>query len=382
MGKLVLITGGAGFIGSNLALKLLTKGYRVRILDNLSPQIHGANPEETSFLYGTIKDKCEFILGSVNNDKDIIAAMIGVNYVIHLAAETGTGQSMYQIAKYVEINSLGTAKLLDYIVNHKNEVEKFIIASSRSIYGEGKYYSDELGKFVFPLSRSYQQLKAGDFEVKYKEVNSPLSLRATDEDSAINTESLYAVTKFNQEQMALTVCKSIGVSCVAFRYQNVYGPGQSLINPYTGILAIFSSLINSESTIRIFEDGLESRDFVYIDDVTDATIAGMEANIYNEVFNVGYGEPISVIRVAKTLMDCYHKKTEMIITGEFRLGDIRHNYADITKIKKVLGFAPAINFEAGIRKFANWVKLQKPVSSTAESYERSLDELRKKGLMK
>lgn len=210
MGKLVLITGGAGFIGSNLALKLLTKGYRVRILDNLSPQIHGANPEETSFLYGTIKDKCEFILGSVNNDKDIIAAMIGVNYVIHLAAETGTGQSMYQIAKYVEINSLGTAKLLDYIVNHKNEVEKFIIASSRSIYGEGKYYSDELGKFVFPLSRSYQQLKAGDFEVKYKEVNSPLSLRATDEDSAINTESLYAVTKFNQSKWLLLFASQSG----------------------------------------------------------------------------------------------------------------------------------------------------------------------------
>lgn len=382
MGKLVLITGGAGFIGSNLALKLLAKGYRVRILDNLSPQIHGVNPEETSFLYRTIKDKCEFILGSVNNDKDIVIAMNGVNCVIHLAAETGTGQSMYQITKYVEINSLGTAKLLDYLVNYKNEVEKFIVASSRSIYGEGKYYSDELGKFVFPLSRSSQQLKARDFEVKYKEVNSPLSLCATDEDSAINTESLYAVTKFNQEQMALTVCKSIGVSCLAFRYQNVYGPGQSLINPYTGILAIFSSLINSGSTIRIFEDGLESRDFVYIDDVTDATIAGMEANIFNEVFNVGYGEPISVIRVAEALMECYNRKTEMIITGEFRLGDIRHNYADITKIKKVLGFAPAINFEAGIRKFANWAKLQSPVSSSAESYERSLEELREKGLMK
>jgi dTDP-L-rhamnose 4-epimerase len=382
MKKLVLITGGAGFIGSNLALKLLTKGYRVRILDNLSPQIHGPNPEETSLLYGTIKGKCEFILGSVNNDKDIVTAMSGVNYVIHLAAETGTGQSMYQIARYVEINSLGTAKLLDYIVNHKNEVEKFIIASSRSIYGEGKYYSDDLGKFVFPLSRSSQQLKAGDFDVKYKEVNSPLSLCATDEDSAINTESLYAVTKFNQEQMALTVCKSIGIPCVAFRYQNVYGPGQSLINPYTGILAIFSSLINSGSTIRIFEDGLESRDFVYIDDVTDATIAGMEANIFNDVFNVGYGEPISVIRVARTLMDCYNRNTEMITTGEFRLGDIRHNYADITKIKKVLGFTPVINFETGIRKFANWVKLQNLASSSAESYERSLEELREKGLMK
>jgi dTDP-L-rhamnose 4-epimerase len=382
MSKLVLITGGAGFIGSNMALKLLAKGYRVRILDNLSPQIHGTNPEETSFLYGTIKNKCEFILGSVINDKDIATAMSGVNYVIHLAAETGTGQSMYQISKYVEINSLGTAKLLDYIVNHKNEVEKFIIASSRSVYGEGKYYSDELGKFVFPLSRSSQQLKSGDFDVKYKEVNSPLSLCATDEDSAINAESLYAVTKFNQEQMALTVCKSIGVSCVAFRYQNVYGPGQSLINPYTGILAIFSSLINSGSTIRIFEDGLESRDFVYIDDVTDATIAGMEANIFNDVFNVGYGEPISVVRVANTLMDCYNKKTEMIITGEFRLGDIRHNYADITKIKKVLGVTPKINFEAGIRKFASWVKIQRPVSSSYESYKRSLEELREKGLMK
>ncbi len=288
MSKRILITGGAGFIGSNLALKLLSKNYDVTILDNLSVQIHGENPDESSPLYKSIKNKVYFIKGTVTSKQDWEKALKDQHIVVHLAAETGTGQSMYEIHKYVDVNINGTAIMLDILANQKHSVEKVIIASSRSIYGEGKYLSAELG-IVYPKHRVFENMDKGNFEVQYPGCRKPLKVLATDEDSKIHPSSVYGITKQNQEQMIMTVCPTIGIAAVAFRYQNVYGPGQSLKNPYTGILSIFSTQIKNGNSINVFEDGKETRDFVYIDDVVDATILGIENdNANGEIFNARY----------------------------------------------------------------------------------------------
>ena len=322
----ILITGGAGFIGSNLALRLIEKGYKVTVLDNLSEQIHGENPEESSPLYNSIKDKVTFIQGTVTDELDWKRALEGQDAVVHYAAETGTGQSMYEVKKYTEVNVQGTALMLDLLVNIPNLVKKVVIASSRSIYGEGKYKSKELG-FVYPGHRHDVDMDNNDFEVKYPN-SSALELVATDEESKIHPSSVYGITKQNQEQMVMTVCPTVGIAPVAFRYQNVYGPGQSLSNPYTGILSIFSTQIKNGNGINIFEDGKETRDFVFIDDVVDATILGLEkAEANGEVFNVGTGVATDVVAVAQTLINNYGIRAPMTITGNYRLGDIRHNYA-------------------------------------------------------
>ncbi|GAA3982724.1 SDR family NAD(P)-dependent oxidoreductase [Pedobacter ginsengiterrae] len=378
--KNVLITGGAGFIGSNLALKLIEKGYNVTVLDNLSVQIHGDNAEENSFLFSTIKNKVKFIKGCVTNVEDWKKALENQHAIIHLAAETGTGQSMYEIEKYTNINIGGTAIMLDLLANNPHSVKKIIVASSRSIYGEGKYWSDELKAAVYPKHRIDHYMQAKDFEVKYKTLEQPLKLVATDEESKIHPSSVYGITKQNQEQMVMTVCPTIGIAPVAFRYQNVYGPGQSLSNPYTGILSIFSTLIKNGKDINIFEDGKESRDFVFIEDVVSATILGLEKEDANEeVFNVGTGEATDVITVANELIKNYNSDTKVNITGNYRLGDIRHNYADLTKIKSLLGFTPKYNFEKGIRKFTEWVLTQEIKES---KYEDSIAEMKQKGLFK
>jgi dTDP-L-rhamnose 4-epimerase len=373
----VLITGGAGFIGSNLALALIQKGYNVTILDNLSPQIHGDDALSKSSLYLSIKEKVKFIHGCVTSLEDWRTAILGQDIIVHLAAETGTGQSMYEIDKYVEVNIGGTSKLLNYLANNHHSVKKIIIASSRSIYGEGKYWSEEYKTSVYPNQRTEEFMMKGDFEVKIKGLNSPLALVATDEDSKIHPSSVYGITKQNQEQMIMTVCPTIGIVPVAFRYQNVYGPGQSLSNPYTGILSIFSSLILNRKVINIFEDGKESRDFVFIDDVVDATILGIEKEEANgEVFT---GQPIEVLTVAKKLIENFNYKTNLIISGNYRIGDIRHNFADLTKIKSLLGFTPKYSFEEGIKIFVNWVKTQKIKES---KYDESIAVMREKGLYK
>ena len=376
--KRILITGGAGFIGSNLALKLIEKGYEITVLDNLSEQIHGSDPKASSPLFNAIKDKVYFIHGSVTKIGDWKRAIKDQDAIVHYAAETGTGQSMYEVQKYTEVNIQGTAIMLDLLVNTTNKVKKVIVASSRSIYGEGKYQSKELG-FVYPEHRN-----GGDMDKKYFEVKYPgttaLELVATDEESKIHPSSVYGITKQNQEQMVMTVCPTVGIAPVAFRYQNVYGPGQSLSNPYTGILSIFSTQIKNGNGINIFEDGKESRDFVYIDDVVDATILGLEKEEANgEVFNVGTGVATDVVTVANTLIKNYGIDTEMTITGNYRLGDIRHNYADLSKINSKLGFNPKVNFEEGIKRFTNWVNTQEV---KADNYEKSIAEMKEKGMYK
>lgn len=379
MSKRVLITGGAGFIGSNLALALIDKGYIVTVLDNLSTQIHGSSPEN-SFLYKKIKNQVNFILGSVTSKEDLLKALDGQEIIVHFAAETGTGQSMYEIERYTNTNINGTALLLDILANSRNHrIEKMIVASSRSIYGEGKYLTPD-AKVVYPGHRRAEDMDNGKFDVFHPGIAEPLTLTATDEESKVHPSSVYGITKQNQEQLVLTVCPTIGIAPVAFRYQNVYGPGQSLRNPYTGILSIFSTLILNKKEINVFEDGKESRDFVFIDDVIQATILGIERDEANgEVFNVGSGQNIDVLSVAETLIEKYGTNVPIKVTGNYRLGDIRHNYADLTKIRSKLGYYPQVSFDEGIAKFVRWVVDQPLMES---SFENSILEMKRKGLFK
>ena len=375
----ILISGGAGFIGSNLALKLIAKGYKVTVLDTLSKQIHGDNPEETSPLYQSINDKVTFIKGSVTSREDWMKALEGQEAVIHLAAETGTGQSMYEIEKYVDTNIGGTAILLDILTNTKHSVKRVLVAESRAIYGEGKYHCEQCGD-VYPTDRKDEDMAKGDFECHCPKCSRKVTLVATTEDSAIHPSSVYGISKQVQGQLVHLVCQTIGVESVSFRYQNVYGPGQSLTNPYTGILSIFSTRIKNHNGINIFEDGRETRDFVYIDDVVDATILGLEVSEANgHVFNVGTGVATDVLTVANTLCEKYGIKVPITVSGNYRLGDIRHNYADITLARNILGFEPKWNFSQGIEQFTNWVNQQE---IQEDKYEASIEEMKRKGLYK
>ncbi len=375
----VLITGGAGFIGSNIALQLIEKGYDVTVLDNLLEQIHGENPDKTSPLYCSIKDKTRFFKADVCEREVLESAISDADYIIHLAAETGTGQSMYEIKRYVDVNIGGTALLLDILTNTKHHVKRVVVAESRAIYGEGKYHCEKCGD-VYPTERKDEDMAKGDFECHCPKCGGKVNLVATTEDSAIHPSSVYGIGKQVQGQLVHLIGKNIGVESVSYRYQNVYGPGQSLTNPYTGILSIFSTRIKNHKEINIFEDGLESRDFVYIDDVVNATIAGMEVPEANgHVFNIGTGVATDVLTVAKTLCKHYGIEVPLNVSGNYRLGDIRHNYADISLAKQILKFEPKWSFDQGIKRFTEWVNQQE---LQKDNYEASLEEMKQKGLFK
>ncbi|WP_426276535.1 NAD-dependent epimerase/dehydratase family protein [Chryseobacterium sp. S-02] len=374
----VLITGGAGFIGSKLSLELKKKGYGVTVLDNLSHQIHGEYPEKTSLLYKSIIDEVIFIKGDVTKTEDWQRAIINQDVIVHLASETGTGQSMYQIERYTEVNILGTSKMLDILVNEDHTIKKVIIASSRAIYGEGKYYHSILGD-MYPNSRDVKNMENGDFEMRYSD-GEVLQVLPTDEDSKIHPISIYGITKQNQEQMIMTVCGALGIAAVSLRFQNVYGKGQSLLNPYTGILSIFSAQILNGEEINVFEDGKESRDFIYVDDAVEAVVKSIENEKANgEIFNVGTGIRTTIYEVAEWLRKLYDKNVEINISGQFRLGDIRHNFADINKIKSRLGFQPEITFKEGLLKFTDWV-LRQDVQEI--KFKQSIEEMKIKGFLK
>lgn len=374
----ILITGGAGFIGSHLSLALIERGYTVRVLDNLSKQIHGDDPEKSPLLQ-KIKGKVDFIRGSVTSENDLRAALQSVDAIVHLAAETGTGQSMYEVHRYTEVNSGGTALLLDIVANDKLPIKKMIVASSRAVYGEGKYNCDEHGYF-YPKSRDQVELEKQHFDFSCPVCGKKASVQPTDEDSRLHPTSVYGVSKLNQEQMVLTVCRSLDIPAIAFRYQNVYGPGQSLSNPYTGILSIFSTRIRNDKGLNIFEDGKESRDFVFIDDVVNATLLGVETTEHIfEAINVGSGIATDVSTIAGKLQQLLQKKVDTKITGQFRIGDIRHNYADIKKLQKILRYTPKTQIDEGMESFVKWV-LSEEIQK--DNYERSLDELKKRGLLK
>lgn len=374
----VLITGGAGFIGSNLVEALHNRGYNITVIDNLSEQIHGSDPD-ASPLFRSIRHKVRFIRGSVCDRATMEEALYGQEVVVHFAAETGTGQSMYMIDHYTQVNIQATSMMLDILSASPDQgIKRMIVASSRSIYGEGKYMIPS-GVATYPPHRNESDLQEGRFDLSDPLTGAPLKLVATDEESLIHPSSVYGITKQVQEQLIMTVCPLLGIEPVALRYQNVYGPGQSLSNPYTGILSIFSNLIMGGGKINVFEDGLESRDFVFINDVIAATVLAIEHdNAAREVFNVGSGMAVTVLEVVKQLKAVFMSDIATNVTGNFRLGDIRHNYADLTKISSALGFEPKVKFEDGIQQFAKWAITQGPRYS---EYERSLSEMKKRGLM-
>lgn len=375
----VLITGGAGFIGSALAQALTFRGDEVTVLDNFSPQIHGTDPN-SSELVQRLPDAVRIVAGDVRNRSAWMESLPGQEVVVHLAAETGTGQSMYEIDRYVDVNVRGTSMLLDLLskkVAGSASVRRLVVASSRAIYGEGKYQGSS--GTIYPKARSLNDLQNGIFECRDPQTGDIATMLPTDEVSCIHPSSIYGITKQVQEQLVLTAATALGIGAVALRYQNVYGPGQSLKNPYTGILSIFSTLLLQDKDINIFEDGQESRDFVYIDDVVAATINAIDAQVSGEAYNVGTGEAIDVMTVAKTLKEYYGRGGDIRVTGNFRIGDIRHNVADLSKIRRDIGFAPSVTFVEGVKSFSTWVRTQKISDS---GYERSVSELRSKGLFK
>ena len=372
--KSILISGGAGFIGSKLSAVLVAADYRVTVLDNYSSQIHGHAKD-----YEQSPSSVCTIRGDVRSRQDWQRALAGQDVIVHFAAETGTGQSMYDIAHYVDVNVLGTATLLDILANETHAVKKMLVASSRAIYGEGKYRCSEHGE-VYPSARAEADMQSGDFGVKCPVCRRQAALLPTDEDSKIHPSSVYGISKHTQEQLFMTVGRALGIPSVALRYQNIYGPGQSVMNPYTGILSIFSTRIRHNAPISIFEDGKEGRDFIYIDDAVAATRLAIENPAADyEVFNVGTGRRTDVLTVAQQLRTALRGASPIGVSGKFRVGDIRDNYADISKISAKLRFSPKIEFQEGIRRFAAWVRTQ-PIPQ--DRFETSIEELRLRGLYK
>lgn len=377
--KNVLITGGSGFIGAEIVNQLYAQGiWDITVIDSMTEQIHGKG-WRNSYLYKSIEGKCRFIKASVNDVNAMIEAVRGRDYVIHLAAETGTGQSMYQINQYNETNVMGTSTLLQVIslLGKENTIKKIVLSSSRAVYGEGKYECNNCG-IVYPDSRSKKKLIDGDFSFYCPTCGDKLKLLSTTEDSEIKPSSLYAFTKYSQEMMLKTMCPAMGIDYTIFRYQNVYGVGQSLKNPYTGILSVFSTLMLENKPVNIFEDGLESRDFVNVKDIAAGTIASIESKTSNgETINLGSGVNTSVIEIAEILKKHYGSSSEIWVTGDFRIGDIAHNKADIIKAQRILGFKPSISLDDGLKQFCTWVKGQDTDNSR---YEQSLTEMEKAGM--
>lgn len=377
MKKNILITGGAGFIGSHLVNKLYSEGdFDVTVFDSLSEQIHG--PDGDSYTFQSIQGKCTFIKGDVKDEKAFTAALAGCDILIHLAAETGTGQSMYENSKYVKANCLSTSYIADFLASGESKITKVIVASSRSIYGEGKYSCSQHG-IKYPNSREDDQMSEGRFECLCDECGQELNVLPTSEDSRIHPISTYGLTKFFQENLLETVCNASGVSFVGLRFQNVYGVGQSLSNPYTGIISIFSTRFRKGKGVNIFEDGLESRDFVYIDDVVNSLRKSIAYDKKKSlVVNVGNGKMTSVLQIANILKQRIDNTVKIEVTGVYRKGDIRHNYADLSKAKSELGFESTIDIDEGLGYFCDWMSSQEEAE---DKYEQSLNELKEKDLL-
>ena len=346
----VLITGGAGFIGSHLADALVREGHRVIIFDNLTPEVHGTRGRVPAYL----SQETTFVRGDVRNRNSLGSVIQTVDVIFHLAALTGVGQSMLEIARYVETNVLGTANLLDVLINDRHRVRKLIVASSRAVYGEGQYVCHNCG-IVFPEFRSRQQLEEQRWEVGCPHCGGTVIPTATGEDKPLKPGSVYAISKRDQEEMCLSVGNAAGIPTVVLRYFNVYGPRQSLSNPYTGIISIFASHILRGKPPEIYEDGLESRDFVHDSDAVRATLLAMESDhAEGEIINVGTGRRLSILEVANILINKMNSDLVPQFTGKFRAGDVRHCYADVTKARGVLGFKAEIEFEDGVEDFLRW----------------------------
>lgn len=373
----ILVTGGLGFIGTNLAIQLArSANYRVRLFDNLSPQIHGNNPDINPHLQSA--KNIEIIRGDVRDRSKLRAVVDGVDAIVHLAAETGTAQSMYQIAHYNDVNSQATSSLMDILANEKHTVKKLVLSSSRSIYGEGAYQCNEHGT-VFPASRCIENLKAAQWDPQCPICKKAIKAIPTSEDARPSPASIYAATKYAQEDLMRIAGTALGIGTVILRFQNVYGAGQSLNNPYTGILSIFSTRIRRGMSLPIFEDGLESRDFVHVSDVTNAIRLALESNVANGgTYNVGSGKPTTVMEVANLLVDALSGTQRPQVTSQYRLGDIRHCYADLTSTSRDLGFSPQIELSEGLSQFADWV-LTQPLPE--DGLDQANAELKKRNMM-
>ncbi len=358
--KRVLITGGAGFIGSHLADELLARGYRVRALDSLVPQVHGEDCRRPEYLAADV----ELLKGDVRDRRAVERALKGVDAVFHFAAAVGVGQSMYEIAHYTSTNNLGTAVLLEAL--SRRPVEKLVVASSMSIYGEGLYRTPE-GKIVEAQDRTLQQLQAGKWEPTGPD-GERLEPFPTPETKAPTLSSVYALGKYDQERLCLMVGRAYGIPTVALRFFNVYGPRQALSNPYTGVLAIFASRLLNGNAPLIFEDGLQQRDFVSVHDVARACRLALESTVAGgRVFNVGSGTSMSVRTVAAQMAEALgRRQVRPEITGKYRVGDVRHCFADTTLASKALGYEARVSFTAGLLELAEWLAGRRADDRVAE----------------
>jgi dTDP-L-rhamnose 4-epimerase len=366
----VLITGGAGFIGSHLADELLAHNYDVRALDILCQQVHASGRRRPVYL----SPKVELIIGDVRNQDLLRKSLEGVDAVFHLAAKVGVGQSMYQPADYTEVNGCGTACLMEEIV--KTKVRKLVVASSMSIYGEGSYQKPD-GEIVPGFERPLASLQARQWELR-DDAGSPLHPVPTNETKVPSLSSIYALSKFDQERMCLLLGRAYRIPTVALRFFNVYGPRQALSNPYTGVLAIFASqLLHDESPV-VFEDGLQRRDFVNVRDVARACRLALEADrTVDEVFNIGSGEDVTILDVARSLSRVMDKEhIEPQITGKYRVGDIRHCFADISRARMQLNYQPLVSFDDGLRELADWLEGQ----TSQNRFSIAKNELQERGL--
>jgi dTDP-L-rhamnose 4-epimerase len=362
-GKLVLITGGAGFIGSHTADALLAKDYRVRVLDILDPQIHGAGRKRPAYL----DPRVELVVGDVRDRGDLTGVIDGVSAVYHFAAQTGVGQSMYDIQSYCDVNINGTAMLLDVLANADHAVNRVILSSSRAVYGEGLYRCDRCGD-ITPPRRSREQLDAQRWGMICCRCGAEATPVPTPEDKQLEPISVYALTKRVQEDLLRMFAGTYGVPFVILRYFNVYGTRQALNNPYTGIGAIFTNRALSGQDISIYEDGLPGRDFVHVSDVVQANLLALEnSGASNGTFNVGSGMRLTVVQLAELILQKLGASVRLRHTGQYREGDIRDCYADLSRSVGVLGYSPAVAFDDGVAELIEWARTQSVEDRFAEA---------------
>lgn len=370
MRQRILVTGGAGFIGSHLCDELLERGYRVRVLDSLCEQVHGIERRRPAYLNRDV----ELMVGDVRDPLAVQRALRGVHSVFHLVAAVGVGQSMYQIERYTSVNNLGTAVLLEALI--ECPVARLVVASSMSVYGEGLYHGED-GKPRLASERTLEQLKRSDWEIRDSN-GEPLVPAATPETKAPVLASLYALSKFDQERMCLLIGRSYGIPVVALRFFNVFGPRQALSNPYTGVLAIFAARLLNNNPPLVYEDGRQQRDFVSVHDVARACRLALETEAAGgRVFNIGSGRPYTILGVAERIARVLGKRIDPEISGQYRMGDIRHCFADISLARKVLGYKPRISLEEGLPELAAWLDGQAAHDHVAEARA----ELAVRGLM-